>query len=154
MTTRKFAAVNLAVLARQVVADHSPLAERRNIDLGVAADAGEVSTQGDAHSLRILLGNLVDNAIRYTPPGGQVDVNVQRVNGQPVLSVVDSGPGIPIEERERVFDRFYRREGSVVTGSGLGLAIVQNIAEQHGARVALADNPAGAGLRVEVRFTG
>ncbi len=154
MTTRKFAAVNLAVLARQVVADHSPLAERRNIDLGVAADAGEVSTQGDADSLRILLGNLVDNAIRYTPPGGQVDVNVQRLNGQPVLSVVDSGPGIPIEERERVFDRFYRREGSVVTGSGLGLAIVQNIAEQHGARVALADNPAGAGLRVEVRFPG
>ncbi|MHB1176452.1 MAG: ATP-binding protein [Sulfuriferula sp.] len=154
MATRKFAAVNLAELARQVVADRSPLAERRNIDLGVAADAGEVSTQGDADSLRILLGNLVDNAIRYTPPGGRVDVNVQSVNCQPVLSVLDNGPGIPIEERERVFDRFYRREGSGVTGSGLGLAIVQNIAEQHGAVVALTDNPAGAGLRVEVRFPG
>lgn len=154
MATRKFATVNLAELARQVVADRSPLAERRNIDLGVAADAGEVSTQGDADSLRILLGNLVDNAIRYTPPGGRVDVNVQSVDGQPVLSVLDNGPGIPIEERERVFDRFYRREGSGVTGSGLGLAIVQNIAEQHGAVVALTDNPEGAGLRVEVRFPG
>lgn len=154
MATRKFAAVNLAELARQVVADRSPLAERRNIDLGVAADAGEVSTQGDADSLRILLGNLVDNAIRYTPSGGRVDVNVQRANGQPVLSVLDNGPGIPIEERERVFDRFYRREGSDVTGSGLGLAIVQNIAEQHGAVVVLTDNPEGAGLRVEVRFPG
>lgn len=154
MATRKFAAVNLAELARQVVADRSPLAERRNIDLGVAADAGEVSTQGDADSLRILLGNLVDNAIRYTPSGGRVDVNVQRANGQPVLSVQDNGPGIPIEERERVFDRFYRREGSDVTGSGLGLAIVQNIAEQHSAVVVLADNPEGEGLRVEVRFPG
>lgn len=154
MATRKFAAVNLAELARQVVADRSPLAERRIIDLGVAADAGEVSTQGDADSLRILLGNLVDNAIRYTPSGGRVDVNVQSVNGQPVLSVLDNGPGIPIEERERVFDRFYRREGSGVTGSGLGLAIVQNIAEQHGAVVGLTDNPEGAGLRVEVRFPG
>jgi len=154
MATRKFAAVNLAELARQVVADRSPLAERRNIDLGVAADAAEASTQGDADGLRILLGNLVDNAIRYTLQGGQVDVNVQRVNGQPVLSVLDNGPGIPIEERERVFDRFYRREGSGVTGSGLGLAIVQNIAEQHGAVVVLTDNPEGAGLRVEVRFPG
>lgn len=154
MTERKFTAVNLAALARQVVADHSPLAERRNIDLGVAARAEEVSTQGDADSLRILLGNLVDNAIRYTPPGGRVDVNVQRANGQPVLSVLDSGPGIPLEERGRVFNRFYRREGSGVTGSGLGLAIVQNIAEQHGAAVALSDNPAGTGLQVEVRFPG
>lgn len=154
MATRKFAAVNLAELARQVVADRSPLAERRNIDLGVAADAVEVSAQGDVDSLRILLGNLVDNAIRYTPPDGRVDVNVQRANGQPVLSVLDNGPGIPIEERERVFDRFYRREGSGVTGSGLGLAIVQNIAEQHGAVVTLTDNPAGAGLQVEVRFSG
>jgi two-component system OmpR family sensor kinase len=154
MAPRNFAAVNLAALARHVVADRSPLAERRNIDLGVIADAGEENVQGDDDSLRILLGNLVDNAIRYTPSGGRVDVDVQRRNSQIVLSVLDNGPGIPIEEHERVFDRFYRREGSGVAGSGLGLAIVQNIAEQHGAEIVLLDNLAGSGLRIEVRFAG
>lgn len=83
MAAREFARVNLAALARKVVAEHSPLAERRDIDLGVAADAEEVSTHGDADSLRILLGNLVDNAIRYTPVGGHVDV------GQPT-SIIGS----------------------------------------------------------------
>lgn len=152
LQARKFAAVNLYKLAQQVVAEQNPLAESRHIDLGVAADAGDVVVQGHADSLRILLGNLVDNAIRYTPPGGRVDVNVQSVNGQPILSVQDSGTGIPVAERERVFDRFYRREGSGVTGSGLGLAIVRNIAEHHAATVRLADNPAGAGLLVSVAF--
>ncbi|MHB1332808.1 MAG: ATP-binding protein [Sulfuriferula sp.] len=154
MATRKFTAVNLAGLARSVVSDRSQLAERRHIDLGVTADAGEESVQGDVDSLRILLGNLVDNALRYTPAGGRVDVDVQRKNNQIVLSVLDNGPGIPVEERERVFDRFYRREGSGVTGSGLGLAIVRNIAEQHDAVIVLSDHPAGEGLRVEVRFAG
>ncbi|MHB8354010.1 MAG: ATP-binding protein [Burkholderiales bacterium] len=152
MAMHEFAPINLAALAKQVVADLSPLAERRNIDLGIAADVAEASTPGDADGLRILLSNLVDNAIRYTPLGGRVDVNVQHVNGQPILSVTDSGPGIPIEERERVFNRFYRREGTGVTGSGLGLAIVHNIAERHAATVHLTDNPAGTGLRVSVAF--
>jgi two-component system OmpR family sensor kinase len=77
---------------------------------------------------------------------------VQRSNGQTVLSVLDTGCGIPVDERARVFDRFYRREGSDVTGSGLGLAIVQNIAAQHGATVELVDNPMDSGLWVRVIF--
>ena len=149
---RPFARVDLRALAQQSVAEHSTLADSRSIDLGVAADAEALAVQGHADSLQILLGNLVNNAIRYTPPGGRVDVNVQRSNGQTVLSVLDTGCGIPVDERARVFDRFYRREGSDVTGSGLGLAIVQNIAAQHGATVELVDNPMDSGLWVRVIF--
>lgn len=144
--------MNLASLARTVVAEHSPLAERRNIDLGVSAETEEVHMQGNTNSLRILLGNLVDNAIRYTPIGGRVDVTVQRKNNRPALTVIDNGIGIPPEERQRVFDRFYRREGTETTGSGLGLSIVRNIIEEHGATVELTDNPDGNGLLVSVLF--
>jgi len=94
---------------------------------------------------------LVDNALRYTPAGGKVDVEVFAADGKPVLAVADTGPGIPLAERERVFDRFYRVPGSHVTGTGLGLAIVSSIAQVHGARVELKD-ASGGGLRVEVIF--
>ena len=147
-----FKPVDLRGLARQVVAEHSTLAETRGIDLGVADDAEALSVPGHADSLRILLGNLVNNAIQYTPSGGRVDVNVQHKDGGAMLSVLDTGSGIPDDDRARVFDRFYRREGSGVTGSGLGLAIVQNVAAQHGATVELVDNPAGSGLWVRVIF--
>lgn len=144
--------VNLASLARAVVTEYSPLAERRNIDLGVSADTEEVYMPGNTNSLRILLGNLVDNAIRYTPIGGHVDVTVRRLNNRPALTVIDNGIGIPPEERQRVFDRFYRPEGTEITGSGLGLSIVRNIIEEHGATVELTDNPGGNGLLVSVLF--
>lgn len=154
LQTQPFKPVDLRVLARQVVAEHSTLAELRGIDLGVADDAVALSVPGHADSLRILLGNLVNNAIQYTPPGGRIDVNVQHKEGGAMLSVLDTGSGIPLDERARVFDRFYRREGSGVTGSGLGLAIVQSVAAQHGATVELKDNPAGAGLWARVIFRG
>jgi two-component system OmpR family sensor kinase len=154
LQTQPFKPVELRALARQVVAEHSTLAETRGVDLGVADDAVALTVPGHADSLRILLGNLVNNAIQYTPSGGRVDVNVQHRDGGAMLSVLDTGSGIPADERARVFDRFYRREGSGVTGSGLGLAIVQNVATQHGAMVELADNPAGAGLWVRVIFRG
>jgi two-component system OmpR family sensor kinase len=142
-------AVDLAALATQVVGDHAMLAATRGIDLGLAhADA--VNVLGHEASLRTLLANLVDNAIRYTPAGGQVDVTVRREQDRAVLAVRDTGPGIPAEERERVFDRFYRREGSGVEGSGLGLAIVKAIAERHGGNVTMAAGPDGEGLLVRV----
>ena len=96
--------------------------------------------------------NLVDNAIRYSPPGV---ARRRRASGQedgaPWLRVDDAGPGIPPAERERVFDRFYRRAGAGEEGSGLGLAIVRSVAERHGATLALGDSPAG-GLRATLRF--
>jgi two-component system OmpR family sensor kinase/two-component system sensor histidine kinase QseC len=155
-----------AEIVRSAVADAVPLASSRRIDLALDAET-EVPVNGDAEDLRILARNLIDNAVRYTPRGGTVRVAVciegapgapsgsggQGGMQQAVLSVDDSGPGIPAAEREQVFDRFYRRDPGRGAGSGLGLAIVRAIAERHGGSVALADAPAG-GLRVEVLLPG
>ncbi|TCO83631.1 two-component system OmpR family sensor kinase [Plasticicumulans lactativorans] len=141
----------LLPIAERVLAEQAPIAAAAGIDLGLArADA--VSVAGDAEALRTLLGNLVDNAIRYTPAGGHVDVDVGSEAGVARLVVQDDGPGIPAAERERVCDRFYRREDSPGAGSGLGLAIVRSIAERHGATLALDAGPDGRGLRVTLRF--
>jgi two-component system OmpR family sensor kinase len=148
-----FEPVKLADLVSQAVADHALLAETRRIDLGATGAAAEAVVRGDLLSLRTLLANLVDNAVRYTPEGGRVDVAAGIAGGGPFLQVADSGPGIPPEDRERVFDRFYRRGGAPDSGSGLGLAIVKAIARRHGATVALQDAP-GSGLAVRVVFPG
>jgi signal transduction histidine kinase len=92
--------------------------------------------------------------VRYTPPGGQVDVSVERRDGAPALVVRDAGPGIPPGERAQVFQRFARGSHADAPGSGLGLAIVRRIAERHGATVTLADGPGGRGLEAVVRFAG
>jgi two-component system OmpR family sensor kinase len=143
--------VPLDALASEVLAEQSVLAEAKSIDLGLAR-AEPLKVSGDRESLRVLLSNLVDNAIRYTPSGGRVDVAVAIEDGRPVLSVEDSGPGIPPHERARVFDRFYRVESSDASGSGLGLAIVRNVAERHGAQIELDSGGGGRGLKVSVRF--
>ena len=149
--------VALEPLAREVIAELLPLADARHIDLGLSA-ARPLSVSGDAEALRTLLRNLVDNAVRYSGEGGRVDVSVEDAAGsggaRTELAVTDSGPGIPPEERARVFDRFYRRAGSAPPGSGLGLAIVRAIADAHGATLTLATGPAGRGLRVSVAFPG
>lgn len=143
--------VHLDAVAREVLAMQVPLAQDRGLDLGLA-HAEPVVLAADAQALRTLLNNLVDNAVRYTPAGGRVDVSVRREAGQAVLQVGDTGPGIPPEERERVFDRFYRREGSAPGGSGLGLAIVKRIVEHHGGTIELDDNGPSGGLRITVRL--
>jgi len=146
--------VGLGEIARAVVADLLPLADRRGVDLGIVG-LNDVRVDGEPESLRVLVRNLVDNAIRYTPPGGRVDVALeQRTSSRPqlALAVTDTGPGIPASERERVFDRFYRLPGSETSGSGIGLALVRSIARHHGAEVRLLDAPEGGGLRVEVLF--
>jgi signal transduction histidine kinase len=104
----------------------------------------------------MLLANLLDNALRYTPEGGCIDVAVDDDAGRALLTVADTGPGIPAGERERVFDRFYRAANAGdlgnQTGSGLGLSIVKRIADAHGATVALDAAGNGQGLVVSVRF--
>ena len=146
-------AVHLDDLARETVAELIPLADAGGIDLGVAA-AQPASVVGDPEALRTLMRNLIDNAVRYTPAGGRVDVSVEPPEGThgARFTVGDDGPGIPSEERARVFDRFYRRAGSTPPGSGLGLAIVKAIATAHGAIVALAPGAGGRGLAVTVLF--
>jgi signal transduction histidine kinase len=145
--------VALGELARAVVVRCSAAAEQRGIDLGADVKA-EARIDASPLQLEILLGNLVDNALRYTPPGGVVDVVVDAVDGHAVLSVTDNGPGVPPAERERVFDRFYRSPQTLgaVSGSGLGLAIVKAIADRHRATVSLHAGPGGAGLEVRVVF--
>ncbi len=145
------APVRLDELVQEVVAALEPLAAAKSIDLGVTQnEAGTV--QGAREGLRSLLMNLVDNAVRYTPAGGRVDVAAYRDGERAVIAVIDTGPGIPPEERERVLDRFYRRAGSGAAGSGLGLAIVRNIAERHGARIKMEAGPGGQGLAASVVF--
>jgi len=143
--------VDIAGVARRAVADMAGVAQAKGIDLGVQrADAAEVEGQPDA--LMILLRNLVDNAIKYTPQGGTVDVSVVAENGGVRVTVEDSGPGIPPAERERVFDRFYRVPGSDAAGSGLGLAIIKSIAERHDATLALGESKRLGGLEATVTF--
>ena len=140
----------LDALAREAVGERSTLAIERGIDLGVArADATLI--HGDAEGLRTLFGNLIDNALNYTLRGGRVDVETTLIDGLAGITVADTGPGIPAEHRERVFDRFYRVPGTRIPGSGLGLSIVQSAAFAHQASIELADNP-GGGLCVKIRF--
>jgi two-component system OmpR family sensor kinase len=143
------APVDLAELARLVVSEYAPLAAERNIDLGLG-HAAPARIEGDFDALRVMLGNLVDNAIRYTPAGGHVDLALQLRDHAAVVEISDTGPGIPEQDRARVFDRFYRREATQASGSGLGLAIVRNIADRHGASIQLENRAPGPGLRVSI----
>ena len=111
-------------------------------------------TQADADALAVMLRNLVENALHYTPAGGQVRVSLHQTGPQAELVVEDSGPGITPEDRVRVLDRFYRAPGAPGHGSGLGLAIVRTIAERHGATLALDSSPDLGGLRVSWRARG
>lgn len=143
--------LELADVARRAVADMAAAAQVKRIDLGLQrADPAVVTGHTDA--LNILMRNLVDNAIKYTPVGGIIDVQVCAGPQGPCLSVEDSGPGIAAEERERVFDRFYRVAGSEASGSGLGLAIIKAIAERHGALLTLGQSERLGGLCVKIQF--
>ncbi|MET0962474.1 MAG: sensor histidine kinase N-terminal domain-containing protein [Noviherbaspirillum sp.] len=141
--TSPFMPVELSELARNVVQDWVQLSFARAIDLGFEQPGHPLMVQGNPTMLRELLGNLIDNALRYTPAGGTVTV---RVRGDlprrlAILEVEDTGPGIAPSERGHVFERFYRILGSHTQGSGLGLAIVREIAQQHDAEVEIYNNP-------------
>jgi two-component system OmpR family sensor kinase/two-component system sensor histidine kinase QseC len=147
------AAQPLAEIVRQVMAEVGPLAAARGTTLELdAADGGAATIAHGAAEVSALARNLIDNAVRYSPDGGRVEVRVEAIDGAPVLQVDDDGPGIPPEDRDRVFDRFVRRENAAgQTGSGLGLAIVRQVARHQGAEVTLEDSPLG-GLRVRVAW--
>jgi two-component system OmpR family sensor kinase len=143
--------VDLQQLTRDAVAEVLPHAQERRIDVGLAREhAAQVRGQPDA--LLVLLRNLLENAVKYAPEGGRVDIGIEPRPGGVALVVEDDGPGIPESERARVFDRFYRTADASGPGSGLGLAIVRTIAARHGATVELGRSERLGGLRVEVRF--
>jgi signal transduction histidine kinase len=143
-------AVAIEAAVADGIADSHVLAVAGGIDLRLEAASG-IQIRGDREALRVLVRNLVDNAVRHTPRGGRVQVRVRQAGDAALLEVIDTGPGIPAADRERAFDRFYRRASAPEGGSGLGLAIVRAIAERHGAEVDLSD-AAGGGLHVTVRF--
>jgi two-component system sensor histidine kinase TctE len=133
--------LDLGLLARSVVGDWVQASFAHEIDLGYEAAPAPVEIAGNALMLRELLSNLIDNALRYTPPGGSVTVRVRTDPPHAILEVEDTGPGIAPAERVHVFERFYRILGNVAPGSGLGLAIVREVAQQHGAEIDVFNNP-------------
>ncbi|MDE1998087.1 MAG: two-component sensor histidine kinase [Burkholderiales bacterium] len=143
--------ISVQAIYRRVLEDLMPLAEAKHIDIGVEGtqDAELLVSELD---MIALVKNLVDNAIRYTPEGGRVDLSVGMSAEKAVLHIQDSGPGIPLTERVRVFDPFYRMLGTEQIGSGLGLSIVQTIAQRIGAEIHLSfvDEPQQTGLNVTV----
>jgi len=140
--------VRLVGVVRQALEDLMPLAEAKHMDVGVVRQ-DDVVVQASEMDLTILVRNLVDNAIRYTPEGGKIDLAVEAGANSAVFRVDDTGPGIPPDQRERVFDPFYRALGTDEFGSGLGLSIVKAIADRIGAGVSLGQSGSG-GLQVAV----
>ncbi len=143
--------VHLDTFVKSCIADFIPLADHRGIDLGMIHDDAAVIA-GNPEDLRILIGNLIDNAIRYTPEGGKVDVSVNVSGHNAMVEILDTGPGIPAALLPRVFDRFFRAAGQETEGSGIGLAIVKAIAQRESARVILANRQDGHGLSARVVF--
>jgi two-component system, OmpR family, sensor kinase len=138
-------AVDLSEVAMEVVGELWLLAKTKEVDLG-SLEHEPMFVRGDADALKIMVRNIVDNAIKYTPRGGKVDINLRRHASNVELEVIDTGIGIPREERERVFDRFYRGISQTTSGSGLGLAIVERIAHQNSATIELHEGKDGRGL--------
>lgn len=145
--------VSIQGIYRRVIEDLMPLVDVKHIDMGVEGDQ-DALIYADENDLIVLIRNLVDNAIRYTPEGGQVDLGVKVVGDTVVLRIQDNGPGIPVTEHIRVFDPFYRVLGNVQSGSGLGLSIVQTIAKRIGADIQLnfSDESKQKGLSVVIRL--
>ena len=146
---RPKSSVSMQHVYRRVLEDLMPLAEAKHIDIGVE---GEQDAQIWVNELDVIaiVKNLIDNAIRYTPDGGRVDLSVTTEEGRAILRIQDSGPGIQVAERERVFDPFYRTLGSDQVGSGLGLSIVKAVTDRIGAEIQLgfSDEVAHSGLCV------
>jgi two-component system OmpR family sensor kinase len=146
--------VDVSEVVREVVGSYAAQAERKGVDLGADAP-GDAVVEGGEDELRSLIGNLVDNGLRYAPPGSSVTVVARRVDSTVRLVVTDCGPGIPADERRRVFQRFHRVPGDRSPGNGLGLPIVKAIVERHHGSIALGDanpgrHPPGLEVRVEL----
>ena len=141
----------LREIASGVIAEIAPAALEKDVQIELV-EGDEVTVRGDPGLLRILLRNLIDNAVRHTPSGTAVRVSAVVQEGAVCLSVSDNGPGIPEQERERVAERFYRPSGTQASGSGLGLSIVKRIVELHAATLRIASPDNGSGLKVKVIF--
>ncbi|MCH9644365.1 MAG: two-component sensor histidine kinase [Gammaproteobacteria bacterium] len=145
--------VNLARQASEMAALLAPEAIAKNIDLELLQPDSTATIRANVTSINILLRNLIDNAIRYSHENGFVQIDIEETSDKVILKVIDDGPGIPEELRERVFERFFRMIGNKTTGSGLGLGIVQQIAKLHNAELLLLTPVSGKGLEIQVVFS-
>ncbi|NCX93374.1 MAG: two-component sensor histidine kinase [Gammaproteobacteria bacterium] len=144
--------ISLTAVAEQLVGELAPLAIEKDIEIELQAPTEPIYILGNSISIGILLRNLIDNAIRYTPNGGLVSVIISETRRNVILQVIDSGPGIPKELRERIFDRFFRELGNQTEGSGLGLSIVKQIVRLHHGTIEAKTPKSNKGLEMCVRF--
>jgi len=153
LSTVQLQPLDLNAFALELSMEWAPHAIKRNIDLGFDGVEEPLTIGADRDRLRELINNLIDNAIRYSRPGGRVTVRTHRApDGQCRLAISDDGPRIPVQERARIFERFHRLLGTEQDGSGLGLAIVSEIATLHGARITLEEDVDGVGNTFSVFF--
>lgn len=144
--------VHLESVCAELIAFMYPQALEKNIEIELSNECAQPVIDGNEAALGILLRNLLDNAIRYTPNNARIDVKIKEHNQYLLLQIIDNGPGIPEEYRDKVFDRFFRVLGTKQTGSGLGLAIVRQIIDLHKAKIHLQTSESGQGLTVTVLF--
>ncbi len=143
---------DLSALVRETTREWVPAALKKDIDLGYEGPPGALTINGDSIRIRMLIDNLLDNSVRYSPENSRITTRVEATGDSAVLTVEDNGPGIPEGEREAVFRRFYRIPGNSVAGSGLGLSIVREIAASHGASVVIEDG-GSRGTSMKVVFS-
>ncbi len=141
--------VDLTAVVTQCVADFVPIAAAKGVDLGMLA-SDRVTVTGTVNDLKMLFGNLIENAIRYTPGGGTIDVSIHRAGLFSAIEIADTGCGIAEENMPRVFNRFFRAASDDSDGSGLGLSIVAAVAKHHGFRVVLKNRDDRRGLRAQI----
>jgi two-component system OmpR family sensor kinase len=149
-TQKPFLPVSLNKVLQSTHDEMTVLAEQKAIE--ISTDLLDVNVNGMEDALKLLVTNLTDNAIRYTPEGGKIRLRVSRIVDQAVIEISDNGPGIAPEERERIFDRFYRALGTKTQGHGLGLAIVKRIVELHQGEIYVDDglDERGTTMRIEL----
>jgi two-component system OmpR family sensor kinase len=142
---REQVVTNVSAMARELIAEYLPLSDARQIDLGLD-EIAPLSLHAEPDALRLILRNALENALKYTPEGGEVTLRLIPEDGSAIIEIVDTGPGIPVSERARVFDSFYRMPGTAGIGSGLGLAIAREAAIRLGGSVSLHKRENGCGL--------
>lgn len=142
--------IELAPLVASISEDMAPIAQQKSISITHNAQPAQLDGMEDA--IRLMVTNLTDNAIRYTPEGGRIELRCFTCNGLSVVEVCDNGPGIAPEERQRVFDRFYRALGTKTSGTGLGLAIVKRIVDIHRGTIEIDDGLDGKGTTFRLTF--
>lgn len=148
-STKSITTVKLDSLAQSVAEDMVPIAAQKNI--AVAAVVEGAATEGMEDAIRLMVTNLTDNAIRYTPEGGRIEIRTKtNEKNEAIIEIADNGPGIAEDERQRVFDRFYRALGTKTSGTGLGLAIVKRIVDIHHGSIIITDGLDGRGTTFRI----